>query len=60
MPGFGNSSEPKNIWNLDNFVKFIISFIDKLELNDFDLIGHSNGGRIILKMISCFISENVV
>ena len=51
MPGFGESQEPKESWNVDNYIEFITEFIKKLEIKDVDLIGHSNGGRIILKMM---------
>lgn len=52
MPGFGNSQEPKNSWNIDDFVDFIIRFINKLEIKQLDFIGHSNGGRIIIKLMN--------
>lgn len=50
MPGFGESDEPDNSWNVDNYVSFIISFIKKQNIKELDLIGHSNGGRIIIKL----------
>ena len=52
MPGFGNSQEPNTSWNLDNYVAFIISFIKKQNIKEIDLIGHSNGGRIIIKLMN--------
>lgn len=52
MPGFGYSSEPKTAWKLDDFVKFILNFINELNLHELDLIGHSNGGKIIIKLMS--------
>jgi pimeloyl-ACP methyl ester carboxylesterase len=48
LPGFGNSSSPASGWSLDNFAKFIASFIDKLELDVYAYIGHSNGGAILI------------
>ena len=52
MPGFGESEEPNTSWNLDNYVAFIIDFIEKQNIKEVDLVGHSNGGRIIIKLMS--------
>lgn len=52
MPGFGKSSEPPIAWDLDDFVEFVLEFINKLEIQELDLIGHSNGGRIIIKLMN--------
>ena len=52
MPGFGKSDEPKEMWNLDKFIDFIIDFINSQGIQELDLIGHSNGGRIIIKLMS--------
>lgn len=52
MPGFGTSDEPKNSWNLDDFIDFIIEFVQNQNISELDVIGHSNGGRIIIKLMS--------
>ena len=52
MPGFGKSEMPKEEWNCDKYIDFIEEFIRKKEIKELDLIGHSNGGRIIIKMMS--------
>ena len=52
MPGFGKSEEPKSSWNVDNYVSFIINFIKDQNIKELDLIGHSNGGRIIIKLMN--------
>ena len=52
MPGFGESDEPQNSWNVDDFVEFVIKFIKNQGIKELDLIGHSNGGRIIIKLLS--------
>lgn len=52
MPGFGDSEEPKEAWNTDDFVEFIIKFIENQKIEELDLIGHSNGGRIIIKLMN--------
>lgn len=52
MPGFGNSQEPDTGWNLDNYVDFVINFMKDQNIKEVDLIGHSNGGRIIIKLMN--------
>ena len=51
MPGFGESDEPKKSWNIDDYIKFLIKFIESQNIKELDLIGHSNGGRIIIKLM---------
>jgi len=48
LPGFGQSSQPSESWDLDNYSNFLKLFSDKLKLNIYGLIGHSNGGAIII------------
>jgi len=52
FPGFGGSEEPKESLNLDNYVEIVKEFIKKQEIKELDLIGHSNGGRVIIKLMS--------
>lgn len=52
MPGFGESEEPNTSWNLDDYVTFVIDFIKSQNINELSLIGHSNGGRIIIKLMN--------
>ncbi len=59
MPGFGKSDTPNKSWNLDDYVSFVQKFILKLGIKDLDLIGHSNGGRIICKLMSNKLNFNV-
>lgn len=51
MPGFGESQEPSHGLSLDDYVHFVISFIHALGLKELDIIAHSNGGRITIKML---------
>lgn len=52
IPGFGGETpEPPEAWDLDGFVDFTISLITALELKSLTLMGHSFGGRIIIKMM---------
>ena len=52
MPGFGESQEPEFPWDVDNYVNFITNFIKGQDIKELDLIGHSNGGRIIIKLMN--------
>lgn len=50
FPGCGNSDTMHSPWNLDDYCNFVIKFIKLLNLNNPILIGHSHGGRVILKL----------
>ena len=49
LPGFGNSETPDASWNLNDYIDLVKNFIKKLNLNIDALVGHSFGGRIIIK-----------
>ena len=51
MPGFGLSDEPKEGFFVEDYAKVILEFIDKLNIKNPVLIGHSFGGRVIIKMV---------
>lgn len=50
LPGFGNSSLPDRPWNIDDYADFVQQFIIDRELAPADLLVHSFGGRIALKL----------
>jgi pimeloyl-ACP methyl ester carboxylesterase len=52
LPGFGGSGEPPVPWGVDDYADFAIAFLKKLGIEAADLIGHSHGGRIIIKLTS--------
>lgn len=52
LPGFGNTQPPKTAWNLDNYAAFVQHFLQKLKLEPYAIIGHSNGGAVALRGIS--------
>ncbi len=52
MPGFGKSEMPDPQWRLDDYVDFVEAFIAKIELDVEALVGHSFGGRVIIKGVS--------
>ncbi|MDR1622661.1 MAG: alpha/beta hydrolase, partial [Synergistaceae bacterium] len=50
LPGFGGSQEPPVAWGVDDYADFVAAFLKKLEIRQVTLIGHSNGGRIVIKL----------
>lgn len=52
MPGFGKSDEPKEAWNVDRYVEHVLKFLDSFKPKSVVLVGHSFGGRVIIKMLS--------
>lgn len=52
LPGFGESEEPKSSWSVDDYVGFVLSFTKSLGLEPKVLIGHSFGGRLMIKLLS--------
>ncbi|HUY53328.1 MAG TPA: alpha/beta hydrolase [Candidatus Dormibacteraeota bacterium] len=48
LPGFGASSTPDSGWSLDDFAAFIKDFINKINVDVYAYIGHSNGGAILI------------
>lgn len=52
MPGFGGSEEPKEPWCVDDYVDFVLEFLKDYDFNQVTLLGHSFGGRVIIKLCS--------
>ncbi len=52
MPGFGESEEPKEPWDVDDYVDFVLEFLKDYEFDRITLLGHSFGGRVIIKLCS--------
>ncbi|SMO69749.1 alpha/beta fold hydrolase [Gracilimonas mengyeensis] len=50
LPGFGDSPEPKRAWNIDDYTDAVQTFIEHLGAEKVDLLVHSYGGRITLKL----------
>ncbi|MFH1610541.1 MAG: alpha/beta hydrolase [Patescibacteria group bacterium] len=49
LPGFGKSEKPDSNWGLNNYADFLYKFLEKLEITNPILIGHSFGGSIAIK-----------
>lgn len=50
LPGFGDSEAPKHAWGLDEYAKFLGSFLHKIGITDlYAIVGHSNGGAVAIR-----------
>lgn len=54
FPGFGGSEEPHEPWSVSDYTKFTIDFIKQFDCDEVILLGHSYGGRVIIKMAGEF------
>jgi pimeloyl-ACP methyl ester carboxylesterase len=51
LPGFGESQAPREPWGVDDYRRFLGSFMDAIGISrPVALIGHSNGGRMAIAM----------
>ncbi|OIP86594.1 hypothetical protein CO009_03170 [Candidatus Shapirobacteria bacterium CG_4_8_14_3_um_filter_35_11] len=52
FPGFGGTSEPSKPWTVEDFAKWLANFLKKEKINPDIIMGHSFGGRVVIKGIS--------
>lgn len=52
LPGFGKSDEPKEVWGVNEYTELLGQFIQKKEINNPILVGHSFGGSLIIKYVA--------
>lgn len=50
LPGFGQSPEPSTVWGTADYAAAIIGLFQELNIQHPILIGHSFGGRVIIRM----------
>ena len=50
FPGFGASDEPREPWAVEDYAKFFLDFMAALGIQKATLIGHSYGGRVIIRL----------
>ncbi|MDR1928343.1 MAG: alpha/beta hydrolase [Oscillospiraceae bacterium] len=50
FPGFGQSPEPSFAWSLEEYADCVLRFLQALGIERCSLLGHSFGGRVILKL----------
>jgi pimeloyl-ACP methyl ester carboxylesterase len=52
LPGFGGSDEPPSGWSVGDYADFVANFLAKLGISKAVMIGHSFGGRVVIKLAS--------
>lgn len=52
LPGFGCSQEPDRPFTPDDYGDFVLAFAEALGITEAIVIGHSNGGRILIKLLA--------
>jgi pimeloyl-ACP methyl ester carboxylesterase len=52
LPGFGQSEIPPTPWGVEDYQAFVAAFMDALAIERPTIVGHSNGGRIAIRMAS--------
>ena len=52
MPGCGSSDEPDQALTSDDYAKLVKEFIKKQNIKELNFLGHSNGGRTVIKILS--------
>ena len=52
VPGFGGTQAPDTSWGLDEYAGFLVSFLTKLNIKPYAIIGHSNGGAIAIRALA--------
>lgn len=52
LPGFGQSDLPPEPWGVEEYQAFVAAFMDALGIERAALVGHSNGGRVAIRMAS--------
>ena len=50
FPGCGNSDTMETPWKLEHYCNLVLEFMKRMNLNNPVMIGHSHGGRVIMKM----------
>lgn len=62
LPGFGESEAPTQAWHVIDYARFVSLFLGKIQVKPVAFVGHSLGGRIVMKGIShgVFSSDRIV
>ena len=52
LAGFGKSQQPPGAWGLDDYADYVGSFVQKIGITPYAVVGHSNGGAVAIKAIT--------
>ncbi|HEX5307546.1 MAG TPA: alpha/beta hydrolase [Solirubrobacteraceae bacterium] len=50
LPGFGETAMPPSPWGVEDYQAFVVAYMDALKIERATIVGHSNGGRIAIRM----------
>ena len=50
FPGFGQTDFPPTAWGVGDYTDWLVSFLQSLEIDSADFLGHSFGGRVSIKL----------
>ncbi len=48
LPAFGASEVSDDVTTIEQYAEFVASFLQKIEVSDYALLGHSMGGQIVI------------
>ena len=60
LPGFGESEDPKEVWNIGDYSNMLEEFLKKLDIKKPVIMGHSFGGRIAIRYSANHTIEKLV
>ena len=60
LPGFGDSSEPSDVWSIYDYSDMVHELVKELKMKSPILIGHSFGGKISLVYASKYETKKLV
>lgn len=50
LPGLGESDPPPRPWGVDDYSRFLLAFMDSLQIGRASIVAHSNGGRVAIAL----------
>lgn len=62
LPGFGGTQSPQGTWGLGDYATFVGTFLKKIRVQPYAIIGHSNGGSIAIRGLAkkAFTTDKLV
>jgi len=52
LPGFGKTQTSEQAWAVEDYARFVDNFLTKLNIHKAVFLGHSFGGRILIKLVT--------
>ena len=60
FPPFGKSEMPKEVFSLDDYCNMVKNILEKNNFQNIAIIAHSFGGRVAIKIASCYNDVNKI